>query len=234
MEGSTEVSAPNRSRSLALRAEIDLQRGDLASAKQLAEEIELDVDAHPYYRFFGLIQERILIAEGKKQEASQSLIQKADLVEQAGWFYGFIAVLILRALAAESQEAGMELLSEALERSSQEGFIRVYADHGKILKPLLMEAAQRGVNPEYIRQILAAIQEEPGKDIIATGIVEQLSEREIEVLRLVSAGLTNREIAEKLYLSLGTIKTHVYNICGKVGVTNRTQAVMLARDLNLI
>ena len=64
--------------------------------------------------------------------------------------------------------------------------------------------------------------------------VEKLSERELEVLRLISVGLSNREIAEQLYLSPGTIKTHVHNICGKLGVSNRTQAVMHARDLKII
>jgi LuxR family maltose regulon positive regulatory protein len=97
-----------------------------------------------------------------------------------------------------------------------------------------MEAAQRGESPEYIGKILAAIGEEADRDTSSAALVEQLSEREIEVLRLVSAGLSNREIAEKLYLSPGTIKTHVHNICGKLGVTNRTQAVMHARDLKII
>jgi ATP/maltotriose-dependent transcriptional regulator MalT len=64
--------------------------------------------------------------------------------------------------------------------------------------------------------------------------VEKLSARELEVLRLIAVGLSNREIAEQLYLSPGTIKTHVHNICGKLGVSNRTQAVVHARDLNLI
>jgi len=234
LEGSVEVLAPNRARSHALRAEIALQRGDLSGAQQLAEQIKMDVDAHSFYRFFGLIRERILIGEGRKKEATQSLTCKADQAERVGWIYGWIAAQILRALATENLETGIELLREALVRSHQEGFIRVYADHGQAIKPFLVEAAQRGVTPEYIGQILAAIQVPPEKDISPTGIVEQLSEREIEVLRLVSAGLTNREIAKKLYLSPGTIKTHVHNICGKLGVTNRTQAVMRARDLNLI
>lgn len=118
--------------------------------------------------------------------------------------------------------------------SQPEGYIRAYADHGQILVPNLMEAAQRGESPEYIGKILAAIGEEADRDTSSAALVEQLSEREIEVLRLVSAGLSNREIAEKLYLSPGTIKTHVHNICGKLGVTNRTQAVMHARDLKII
>jgi LuxR family maltose regulon positive regulatory protein len=231
LEKLPDVSPPTCTRSKASRAEIAILNRDLPAAQELGEQIEKDVDAHPYYRFFGLLRERILIAEGEKEEASLSLIQKADQANQAGWVYGWVAVQILRALAAESQESGLLLIREVLERSKKEGFIRVYADQGQAIKPLLIEAAQRGVYPEYIGRILAAMRVKPETP---TGIVEQLSEREIEVLRLVSAGLTNREIAEQLYLSPGTIKTHVHNICGKLGVANRTQAVMRARDLKLI
>ena len=65
-------------------------------------------------------------------------------------------------------------------------------------------------------------------------LVEPLSEREIEVLRLVTAGLSNREIAEKLFISPGTAKTHIHNLCGKLGVRNRTEAAMKAKELRLV
>ncbi len=65
-------------------------------------------------------------------------------------------------------------------------------------------------------------------------LADPLSEREIEVLRLVTAGLSNREIAARLYISLGTAKSHVHNLCGQLGVRNRTEAVMRARELGLM
>lgn len=231
MEGSEEVLPPNRARSRSLRAEIALQRGDLNYARQLAAQMEMDVDAHPFYRFFGLIEERILIAEGKKQEAAALLDPKLKTANSSGWSYGVNAVSILQALTAEVREDAMQIFTESLERTHEEGFIRIYADYGQDLLPLLLEAAQRGVYPEYIGRILAAIGDKPDR---AKPQVERLSERELEVLRLVSAGLSNREIAAKLYLSPGTIKTHIHNICGKLGASNRTQAVTLARDLELI
>ena len=83
-------------------------------------------------------------------------------------------------------------------------------------------------------RVLAVVRQEAERDSAAEEIVEPLSQREIEVLRLVAAGLSNREIADKLYLSPGTIKTHVHNICGKLGASNRTQAVGRARDMRLI
>jgi ATP/maltotriose-dependent transcriptional regulator MalT len=64
-------------------------------------------------------------------------------------------------------------------------------------------------------------------------LVEPLSDRELEVLQLVSEGLSNREIAEKLIISTGTAKTHVHNLCGKLGVRNRTEAAMKAKELDL-
>lgn len=231
LEQSPEVPDPTRVRSYCLRAEIEIQQGNLSRAKELVEQVELDVDAHPFYRFFGLLRERILLAEGKKEAVRQSLIAKAAQVDEAGWRYGWFAVQILRALAEADQESQIEILGEVLEQTEKQGFMRIYADHGQALKPLLIETAQRGINPEYVGRILAAMRVEPD---LPAGIVEHLSGREIEVLRLVSAGLTNREIAGQLYLSPGTIKTHVHNICGKLGVANRTQAVMRARDLRII
>jgi LuxR family maltose regulon positive regulatory protein len=234
LEQTGEVPAPTRNRSKALQIEMALRQGDLLGAKQLANQLNADVDAHPFYRYIGLARERLLIAQDGKLEAARRLRAKSEIADQAEWVYGGIVIKILESITMESDESGLELLTEALSQSQPEGYIRAYADHGQILVPNLMEAAQRGESPEYIGKILAAIGEEADRDTSSTALVEQLSEREIEVLRLVSAGLSNREIAEKLYLSPGTIKTHVHNICGKLGVTNRTQAVMHARDLNII
>lgn len=234
LEGSTEVHSQNRNRILALRAEFALRQGDLVEAQQLADQMGADVDPHSFFRFLGLIKERLLIAQGRKKEAAQLLHQKARAAESAEWTYGFIAARILQALAAENQEAALQFLTEALERAHEQAFIRIFADSGRDLLPILLEAAQRGVYPKYVGQILTASKEMTLRETPHEAQVERLSERELEVLRLVSAGLSNREIAAKLYLSPGTIKTHVHNICGKLGASNRTQAVVRAKDLNLI
>jgi len=234
LEQTGEVSGPNRNRITAFQAEMALMQDDLLGAQQLATQLKEDLDAHPFYRYIGLTRERLLIAQGEKSEAARRLRAKSEVADQAGWIYGGIAVRILQSIATEDEETGFQLLIEALERSQPESFVRVYADHGQILVAGLTEAAQRGVHPEYIGCILKAIRHETDLETSSAQLVEQLSEREIEVLRLVSAGLSNREIAAKLYLSPGTIKTHVHNICGKLGVANRTQAVTYARDLKII
>ena len=102
---------------------------------------------------------------------------------------------------------------------------------GAAIIPLLREAARRGVETDYVSQILAALGVEKWDE--AQSLVEPLSEREIEVLRLVTAGLSNREIALKLVISPGTAKTHIHNLCGKLGARNRTEAAMKAKELNL-
>ena len=72
------------------------------------------------------------------------------------------------------------------------------------------------------------------RQILAQPLIEPLSERELEVLGLVAAGMSNREIAEALVVTVGTVKRHLHNTYGKLGVRNRTQAVSLARELNLL
>jgi ATP/maltotriose-dependent transcriptional regulator MalT len=107
------------------------------------------------------------------------------------------------------------------------------------LIPLLEEVARRGVHPVYVGQILKAIGDQIQQTTranvkSAAGLIEPLSERELEVLRLMAVGLSNREIGARLVVSTGTVKTHVHHICGKMGVSNRTQAVVQARDLKII
>lgn len=89
---------------------------------------------------------------------------------------------------------------------------------------------------EYVRLLLAAFEGKEFHPPIASQkpLIEPLSEREIEVLQIIADGLTNQEIASRLYLSLNTVKVHTRNIYGKLDVNNRTQAVARARDLGIL
>jgi LuxR family maltose regulon positive regulatory protein len=144
-------------------------------------------------------------------------------------------VRVLQSLAAPTHAQAFVFLAEALAMAQPEGFIRIFADAGEPLMPLLQEATLRGVMPEYVGKIMAAIKGRPRPMTPGPSpLVEPLSEREIEVLRLVAAGLSNREIAKKLVISPGTAKTHIHNVCSKLGVRNRTEAAMHAKELGLV
>lgn len=109
---------------------------------------------------------------------------------------------------------------------------------------LLRQAVARGIEPEYVHKLLDAfpVQQNPSQAVtppsgahsISTSLVEPLSERELEVLQWMAKGLSNNEIAERLVLANGTIKTHAHNICGKLGARNRTQAILRAQQLGLL
>jgi LuxR family maltose regulon positive regulatory protein len=135
----------------------------------------------------------------------------------------------------------MTTLERALTLAEPEGFVRIFVDEGPPLARLLYKAAERGITPEYTRRLLAAFPvtttkaPEPMKARHAgSDLVELLSERELEVLELIADGLTNQEIATRLYLSLNTVKGHARNIYGKLAVHNRTQAVGKARALGIL
>jgi LuxR family maltose regulon positive regulatory protein len=135
----------------------------------------------------------------------------------------------------------MVALERALTLAEPGGFIRVFVDEGPPMARLLNKAATHGIAPEYTRRLLAAF---PVAESEQTGssktqppkseLIESLSERELEVLQLIAAGLTNPEIASSLFLALNTVKAHTRNIYGKLGVHSRTQAVARARALGIL
>jgi LuxR family maltose regulon positive regulatory protein len=230
---SRDFNPDTQARSMACHALIALAMGENSTARQWVERMPVDSDPNTFYRFIGLIRPRLLLAEGRNAEAATDLATRAEQAHQASWGYARIAILTLQALAAETQGAALPFLTEALQLSQPERFIRTFADTGEVLLPLLHEAARKGILPGYIAQILKAYDGAQGKSTSGP-LVEPLSARELEVLRLVTAGMSNREIAQKLIISPGTVKTHVHNVCGKLGVRNRTEAATRAMELHLV
>jgi LuxR family maltose regulon positive regulatory protein len=143
-----------------------------------------------------------------------------------------ITLLVHLALAADSQE-------QALTLGESRGYIRSFVDEGELRKPLLRMALDQGITPEYTRRLLdiidaEALQRQARNRTGAPGKTSgTLSERELEILLFLAAGLSNRQIAERLVISLGTAKTHVHNIFEKLDTKTRTQAIARARELKL-
>jgi LuxR family maltose regulon positive regulatory protein len=192
------------------------------------------VDAHPFYRFLGLLKTRLLIDQDRLVEASEQLRVSFEESTRMGWGYGLLAVKVLQALAADSPPAAQKHISEALILAEPEGYIRTFVEAGIKIIPILGEARQHGIMPGYVEKILATMgTKQSATKAKLSGLTERLSEREVEVLRLLGIGLSNQEIASRLFISPGTVKTHVHNLYGKLGVQNRTRAAARAKELGL-
>ncbi len=229
---SRDLNPTTQSRTHACHALITLGIPDLAQAKYWLDQMQEDVDPHPFYRFLGLTRARFLLAQGKQEKARevlQALLAKAN---QSECGYGKIPIMAMLASISKERNAAVDLLAQTLLLSQTQGFIRSFVDLGEPLIPLLKETARKGHLPEYIGEILSAYRSQIHKSVPL--VIELISKRELEILRLVAAGLSNREIASQLFISTGTAKTHVHNLCGKLGVRNRTEAAMRAKEIGLV
>jgi LuxR family maltose regulon positive regulatory protein len=131
------------------------------------------------------------------------------------------------------QERALARLADALAEAEPEGFIRIFLDKGQPMAHLLAEAAARGMKLDYVGKLLSAFDAEP-RPAEGQPLVEPLSPRELEVLRLIAAGLSNNDISAQLFLALDTVKGHNRRIFEKLGVQRRTEAVARARALGLL
>jgi LuxR family maltose regulon positive regulatory protein len=152
-----------------------------------------------------------------------------------------IGVRVLQALVSQDGDRALDLLGEGLNLGRPEGFVRCFVDCRVALSPLLRQAISRGIEPGYARKLLSIIEAEDRQRRIRKGAISAsaataglLSERELEVLQLVSDGLSNQQIAQRLTVSLSTAKTHVYHIFDKLDAKDRLQAVKRARELKVL
>jgi LuxR family transcriptional regulator, maltose regulon positive regulatory protein len=235
----------------ALRARVWLRQGRLAEARDWARERGLSIhDDLSYLREFEHITlARVLIAQyGSKREDSSILDAMALLerllkaAEDAGRTGSLIEILLVQALAHEARDdipRALVPLRRALALAEPEGYVRIFVDEGQVMRTLLRHAAASGITSSYTRRLLSAL-DEPGHPApasvhtTASGLVEPLTGRELEILRLVATGMRNQEIADHLVISLATVKRHIANAYGKLGATHRTEAIVRANELNLL
>jgi LuxR family maltose regulon positive regulatory protein len=185
---------------------------------------------------------RLLLVQHRADETIFLLRRELRMAEKGKRTGSMIEILMLQALAhqalGQTQQALFQL-TQALQLAQPHGYARLFLDEGPALAALLHQAAARQIVPGYVHALLAqfpdtvarsAVQEKAGLPLL----LEALSGREREVLRLVAAGLSNQETAAHLYITAGAVKKHLSNIYSKLGVSSRTQALARARELDLL
>ncbi len=181
---------------------------------------------------------RLLIAQGFYSESLRVLERLENAVQDVGVRWMAYRARIFQAIA--QQQAGhldqaLEILTSLLAQTScmDANPARLYLEPGEPARLLLKEAQRRGIFPAHVSALLAEFPTEKSP-ASPPDLPESLTERELDVLRLMADGLKNQEIGERLYISLNTIRYHTTNIFGKLGVDNRTAAVARARALNIL
>ena len=236
-----------------LRASLSLLQGDLKAVNRWAasQEPSLDLQDVPDYtsEFPYLVLVRLRIAQGEVEDIPGLLEQLCQKVEAEKRTGRLIEVLAVQSIALQAQghlDQALFTLERALSLAEPEGYVRTFVDEGEPMARLLRVAASRGITKRYTRKLLAAFQRPtqrvesklrtllPAEGPVAhLPLIEPLSERESEVLGLIIAGMSNREIAAQLIIGEGTVKTHINRIYGKLDVASRTQAIARARELGL-
>jgi LuxR family transcriptional regulator, maltose regulon positive regulatory protein len=205
---------------------IHLRQGNPAAAAELAQRYQLPTG-----------QARLYLAQGNPAAALAVLEPLRRQAEARGWHDERLKALALEAVAHHlhgDMETAGQLLAEALALAEPGGFIRLFVDEGVPMAQLLSAAADREVMPRYTGQLLAAFGAATPSTPNRQSLLEPLSRRELEILQLIAQGLSNREISERLFLALDTVKGHNRRIFGKLQVQRRTEAVARARELDLL
>ncbi|MBV7328098.1 LuxR C-terminal-related transcriptional regulator [Chloroflexi bacterium TSY] len=242
-----------------INALLALRRGDLSAVARWTKSAGLSVNGSPEDRHGAhIIFAQYLIAYSYAKDDSTvlsgavQLLQKLiEMAEQGGYVDSCInlrADLALAYYGLHNGEQAVAELEEALRLAQPEGYVRTFLDRGMPMLELLQFAEKQSLYPDYTSELLRAFEGETGKAVghqdgleidrasgkqTLAALIEPLTEREEEVLQLIVDGLTNREIAEKLIISVATVKRHVYNIYGKLGVKHRGQAIAWVRERHL-
>ena len=200
------------------------------------------------HQFEHITLARLRIAQYKQGGNDNAMVEAMALLnrllkvaEEGRWLTSMIEILLLQAVAHQALDnfpLARVPLARALTLAEPEGFIRIFADEGLPMAQLLADAATQGIMPNYVDRLLSAFEEQrnvhptpPGKQSVSRQpLVEPLSERELDVLRLLRTELNGPEIASTLMVSLNTMRTHTKNIYNKLGVNDRRAAVHRAGD----
>lgn len=239
----------------ALRVRVWIKQGELEKAIAWANEKKLSIEEDPSYlrEFEQITFARILLSQYQSVHAENSLNDTLGLLERllkaaesGGRNGSVIEILVLQALAYQMQEdvpAALSVLERALKLAEPEGYIRMFVDEGADMETILREVAARKIMLEYTSKLLAAFESErkgigeetsPSAAPVSGSLIEPLSQRELDILRLFKTELSGPEIAQELVIALSTVRTHTKSIYNKLNVNNRRAAVKRAIELGLM
>jgi LuxR family maltose regulon positive regulatory protein len=233
---------------------VRIAQGDVEAASRWVEERNLDgsgeaFDSVPLLRALEyIVLAQVRVAQGRPEEALEVLRPLRQRAENANWVAFAIRILIAESLALQAQghiDQAMISLARALSLAEAGGFAQVFVDEGAPMSELLRQAAARGIEADYAGKLLAAIKSQAWRSKISDReaaqrnlkpetLIEPLTERELEVLRLLSTSLSSTEMAEELFISVNTVRSHIRTIYSKLDVHSRYEAVARARELNLL
>ncbi|NLG49228.1 MAG: hypothetical protein GX552_03835 [Chloroflexi bacterium] len=209
---------------------------DRSAAAQWAADMRLR-HACPSHEFIDLTLARVLLATGELDEIPALLQPLLERAEAAGRVQTCIEVLLLLALyhqARDDTPAALNRLMQALHLAAPAGLVRMFLDEGDRLQTLLPQV--RAAAPDFVDKLLPDRPEKPDgrqQPRLRQQLPDPLTEQEKRVLELIVAGKSNQEIAEELFISVGTAKWHVHNTLQKLAASNRAQAIARARELGL-
>ncbi|MBZ0304524.1 MAG: LuxR C-terminal-related transcriptional regulator, partial [Anaerolineae bacterium] len=232
----------------AMKAYIWIKQGQINRALSWAQDqglsLDSDVTYSNEYELMTLARLHITLAENGNIESTlrdlSHLIERLlDVAKTDKRMGSVIEISILQARlhwTLGNREHALTSLQQALQFAEPEGYVRIFVDEGLSMKAMLSEALAQEIFPSYSQELLRAFEGAFGSEPspISQPLLDPLSDRELEILRLVAEGLSNREVSERLFVALDTVKGHNRNIYQKLQVKRRTEAVARARELGLI
>jgi LuxR family maltose regulon positive regulatory protein len=218
---------------------LQAEQGDPGGLAAWLGQVDLTVGQKIGVNQFGLLfralRSLLLLERGSE---ALPVLEKLEAYAREQRFTGWqIFVLTLEAVAWRqkgSEGRALDYLRQALELAEPEGYVRIFLNQGEPIRDLLRAFQKQGGNSPFVTRLLASFEPQQFGHTTPAARLEILSKRELELLGLIAAGRSNKEIAGELYISIGTVKRHTVNIFNKLDVKNRTEAVAKARELGLL
>jgi LuxR family maltose regulon positive regulatory protein len=257
LKQAAQVSAENAEDIVAHRVRIWLRQAEkdprhLDAAVQWAQERQFHLADHgEEYDLEQLTLARVILAQHRTQTSSSPsdlrplfrfLDRQLDLAQREDLLAWEIEILSLQALARQIQgdtSKAMASLQRALTLAEPEGYVRLFLAEGVPMMALLRQVISPDIASDYANRLISAFETQEQKISaspsakLSANLIEPLTSREVEILQLIATGASNKEISQKLFITINTVKRHVTNIYGKLAVTKRAEAIDRARELGL-